>query len=254
MAYPESRPEVVVAVLGPVEVRGAAQPFSRPAARDLVVYLALHRPGARNDVWAAALWPDRAVAASTLHSTASVARRSLGRSASGDDHLPRSGRQLRLAESVGTDLERFTHLSGDPDPARWVEAMRLIRGRPLDGVGLADWAVLDGTQAAVETAVVDLALRGAAHFVDRGLGEEAEWMIRQGLRVTPYDERLYRALLWAAEAKGDRVGLRSAMAELLCVAGEGGAGPGSIHPRTVALYRDLARGEVPAARGDLIRL
>ena len=46
-------------------------------------------------------------------------------------------------------------------------------------------------------------------------------MIRRGLRVSPYDERLYRALLRAAEAMGNRVGMRSAMAELLRVAADG---------------------------------
>jgi hypothetical protein len=115
--------------------------------------------------------------------------------------------------------------------------------------------------------VLDTALKGAEHFLHLGRGEEAEWMIRRGLQVNPYDERLYRALLRAAEAMGNRVGLRSTMAELLCVAAEGrgpsrGPGPGagsgsghsSLHPRTVALFQELARGETPAARGDPSRL
>jgi DNA-binding SARP family transcriptional activator len=46
-------------------------------------------------------------------------------------------------------------------------------------------------------------------------------VIRRGLRVSPYDERLYRALLRAAEVMGNRVGLRSAMEELLRVAADG---------------------------------
>src|SRR3984957_8635306 len=96
-----------VAVLGPVEIRGAAQPFCRASSKELVVYLAFHRQGARNDDWATALWTDRCVAPSTLHSTASVARRALGRSGSGAEHLPRGGRRLRLADSVGTDVDRF---------------------------------------------------------------------------------------------------------------------------------------------------
>ena len=263
----EIRPEVEVAVLGPVEIRGAAQPFSRSAARELVVYLALHRRGARNDVWAAALWPDRCIAPSTLHSTASVARRSLGQAMSGADHLPRSGRRLRLEDSVGTDVERFVRAASDPDPARWKEALGLVRGRLFDGLCLSDWAVLDGTHAELESMVVDTALKGAEHFLRRGLGGDAEWMIRRGLRVSPYDERLYRALLWAAEAKGNRMGLRSTMAELLRVAADGG-GPAqgaqggfdnrgahsSLHPQTVALYRELAQGQVPAAGRDPVRL
>jgi DNA-binding SARP family transcriptional activator len=261
------RVEVEIAVLGPVEIRGAARPFLRTSAKELVVYLAFHRQGVRNDVWASALWTGRCIAPSTLHSTASVARRALGPSKEGGDHLPRRGRLLQLGDAVGTDADRFARAAADPDPDRWKEALSLVRGRLFDGLSLADWAVLDGTQAYLESMVVDTALRGARHFLRRGCGEEAEWMIRRGLRVNPYDERLYRALLRATEAMGNRIGLRSTMEELLCLAGEGGArpdrggtgtssgfGPANIHPQTMALFRELARGEFPAARGDPSRL
>ena len=256
-----------MAVLGPVEVRGAAQPFRRAAARELVVYLAFHRQGVRSDVWAAALWADRSVAQSTLHSTSSVARRSLGRSESGMDHLPRRGRLLRLEDTVGTDVERFARAAAAPDPECWMEALRLVRGRAFDGLELCDWAVLDGTQAQIESMVVATALKAAAHYLRRGRGEEAEWGIRQGLRVSPYDERLYRALLRATEVMGNRVGLRTAMEEILRVAGDGdplcrAAGPGTLseagraflHPQTMSLFRELARGGIPAAGGDPSRL
>jgi DNA-binding SARP family transcriptional activator len=260
-------PEIDVAVLGPLEIRGAAQPFRRSAARELVVYLAFHRQGVRTDVWAAALWTDRRIAPSTLHSTSSVARRSLGRSESGTDHLPRRGPLLRLESSVGTDVERFARASATPDPQRWMDALGLVRGRLFDGLGLCDWAVLDGTQAETESMVVDTALKAAAHFLRRGRGEEAAWAIRRGLRVSPYDERLYRALLRATEVMGNRVGLRTAMEELLRVAADGdplcrSGGPGTLsesghsflHPQTVTLFRELARGAVPAAGGDPSRL
>jgi DNA-binding SARP family transcriptional activator len=260
-------PEVEVAVLGPVEVRGTAQPFQRSSARELVVYLAFHRQGARSDVWSTALWADRSIAPSTLHSTASAARRSLGRSQKGIDHLPRRGRVLRLEDSVGSDVERFARAAAETDPASWKVALSLVRGRLFDGLGLCDWAVLDGTEAQVESLVVDTALKAAHYFLERGCGEEAEWMIRRGLRVSPYDERLYRALFWAAEVMGNRIGLRSAMDELLCVAAEGrapkrrrfsggknGLEHSSIHPKTVELFFELARGDADAARGDLSRL
>lgn len=266
-ASPSGDPEVEVAVLGPVEVRGAAQGFCRSSARELVVYLAFHRQGVRNDVWGAALWADRSVAPSTLHSTASVARRALGRSRNGAEHLPRSGRRLRLGDTVGTDVERFARNAAHPDPDYWKRALALVRGRLFDGLCLTDWAVLEGTQAEVESMVVETALRGAEHFLALGRGEDAEWMIRRALRVSPYDERLYRGLLRAAEVLGNRVGMRSAMAELLRVAADGGS-PGhgapngffgrvaqsSIHPETMSLFRDLALGQAPAAGGSAARL
>jgi DNA-binding SARP family transcriptional activator len=260
-------PEVEVAVLGPVEIRGAARPFCRSSSRELVVYLAFHRQGARNDVWATALWTDRCIAASTLHSTASVARRALGRSANGSEHLPRGGRRLRLADTVGTDVEQFVRAAADPGPAGWKNALALVRGRPFDGLQLGDWAVLDGTQAQLESMVVDTALKAAEHFLARGSGEEAAWVIRRGLLANPYDERLYRGLLWATEIMGNRAGLRATMEELLCLATDGSGrapGPGagtagyvgasSVHPETMALFWDLSRRKLPATRGDPLRL
>src|SRR6516165_3837852 len=99
--------DVDVAVLGPVVVRGAARPFRRSAALELVVYLSLHRRPVAYTEWPVAIWPDRAVSLATVHSTASDARRALGRSADGTWQLPREGGHLRLAESVTTDVERF---------------------------------------------------------------------------------------------------------------------------------------------------
>jgi DNA-binding SARP family transcriptional activator len=245
-------PEVEVAVLGPVEIRGAAHTFSRRAAAELVVYLALHPSGATNEVWSAALWPDRTVASSTLHSTASVARRALGRSGDGADHLTRRRGRLCLSESVGSDVDRFAAAASTSDPSRWKDALTLVRGRLFDGLALSDWSVLDGTAAELEAMVVQAALRGAEAALALGSADEAEWMIRRGLRASPYDERLYRGLLQAIEAQGNRLALRSAMAELLCLASNGDGS--TIHPRTVALYRELAHSGVPEAKGDLVRL
>jgi DNA-binding SARP family transcriptional activator len=260
-------PEVHVGILGPVEIWGAAEPFRRSAARELVVYLACHRRGARSDVWSAALWMDRCVASSTVHSTVSVARRALGRTREGVDHLPRSGRVLRLAETVGSDVEQFAAAAASPHPHRWKEALGLIRGRLFDGLSLCDWAVLDGTAAQIESMVVETALQAAEHYLSIGAGEEAQWMIRRGLRISPYDERLYRALLRSTEGAGNRVGLRSAMSEILLIASDGdrglrGAPPGTagdpwssiIHPKTIDLYWELTRGASPAARGHPSRL
>jgi DNA-binding SARP family transcriptional activator len=174
---------------------------------------------------------------------------------------------LRLSNSVATDVDRFADAAEGPDPDRWKDALALVRGRPFEGLDLADWAVLDGTQARLETMVVDTALKAAEHFLHLGRGEEAEWSIRRGLRANPYDERLYRGLLWAKESMGNRAGMWSTMAELRCLASDGGdrsgaPGPGTeglmaqscVHPATVALFRELSQRESPAARGEPSRL
>jgi DNA-binding SARP family transcriptional activator len=256
---------VEVAVLGPVTVRGAAQPFHRSAALDLVVYLAFHRGGVRHAEWALAMWPDRPVSLPTVHSTSSDARRALGRAADGTALLPR-GTELRLGESVTTDVERFASLAASDEPHQLLRAMGLVRGPLFAGLRRVDWAVFDGTQSDVEALVVRNALRGADAFVGRGQGAQAEWMVRRALIVSPYDERLYRALLRATAAQGNRVGLRSTMAQLRTLAGEAerprprtpeprldGVTADCLHPQTTGLYRDLLGG-LPADGGHPARL
>ena len=256
-----TRDGVEVDVLGPVVVGGAAGPFHRSAARELVVYLAFHRGGVRHAEWSLAIWPERPVSLATAHSTSSDARRALGRDAAGRPHLPR-GVDLRLGDSVTTDVERFASLAAADDPQRLLGAMDLIRGPLFAGLRRIDWAVFDGTQSEIEAMVVRTALRGADAFVRRGCGDQAESMIRRALQVSPYDERLYRALLVATAAQGNRVRLHAAMAQLLTLAGEASCPPARtpvqapadcLHPATTDLYRDLLLG-LPAAGGHLARL
>jgi DNA-binding SARP family transcriptional activator len=252
---------VEVAVLGPVVVHGAAAPFHRSAARELVVYLSFHRHGVRHGEWSLALWPERPVSLSTAHSTSSDARRALGRDVAGRPHLPR-GVELRLGDSVTTDVERFASLATADDPDRLLGAMHLIRGPLFGGLRRTDWAVFDGTQPDIEDMVVGTALRGADALVELGRGDEASWVVRQALHVSPYDERLYRALLVATAAQDNRVGLHAAMAQLRTLAGEGSCLPArtvghaamdGLHPATTALFRDLLHRSA-AAGGHPARL
>ncbi len=142
----------------------------------------------------------------------------------------------------------------------------MVRGPLFAGLRRVDWAVFDGTQSDVEALVVRTALRGADAFVGRGQGAEAEWMVRQALIVSPYDERLYRALLRATAAQGNRVGLRiddgpathPGRGGGAATSPDAGAAPGRppadcLHPQTTGLYRDLLDG-LPAAGGHPARL
>jgi DNA-binding SARP family transcriptional activator len=254
-----TRHDVEVAVLGEAEVRGAPEPFRRAASRELVVFLGFHRQGVRHGDWALALWPNRAVTQATVHSTASDARRALGRAADGALRLP-CGPQVRLHRSVGTDVDRFATLA---DSGEWVQAARLLRGPVFGGLRNSDWAVFDGTRAHVEALVVEAVLLGADRLLRSRRPADAEWVVRRGLVVSPYDERLYRALLLALAAQGNRVRLRGAMADLLTVAADAPlpAPPrrrsdeemGLLHPETTALYQELLGGQ-PATGGAPARL
>jgi DNA-binding SARP family transcriptional activator len=233
--------EVEVAVLGPVEIRGAARGFTRAWAKELVVYLAMHPGGAANETWATALWPDRLMAPSSLHSTASVARRSLGTAQNGSDHLPRSHGRLALAPTVGTDWARFQAMASSDDLECWCAALSMVRGRPFEGMRSTDWSILDGTAPAIESAVVDLSGRLAGARLRAGDPRGAEWSARRGLLVSPYDERLYRMLLWAADAAGNPGGVEAVMADLVRVVADEVEPIESVHPSTLALYRSLSR-------------
>jgi DNA-binding SARP family transcriptional activator len=253
------RPGVEVAVLGPVSVRGTMQPFHRAASLDLVVYLAFHRRRVSHADWASALWPDRPVSAATVHSTASDARRALGRSAGGALLLPR-GTRLLLHHSVTTDVDRFSELLRRGDLDSLLAAFRLVRGPVFTGLRRLDWTVFEGTRAGVEAMVADAALVGADALVGGARAAAAEWVVRRGLLVSPFDERLYRALLRVTAARANRVGLRAAMEDLLTLAGaEPAARPAlatrlsCLDPETAALYRGLLDG-TPAAGGLPARL
>ncbi len=240
-----------VSVLGSVELHGAARPFRRPWALELVTYLAAHREGAGTEQWVAALWPDREMAAPTVHSVSSEARRALGCSRLGFDHLPRAHGRLRLGDTVGTDWSRFGELSRRDDPGSWRRALRLVRGRPFAGLRTPDWPVLDGFQAEIETSIADLAERAALADLRAGNGRGAVDLLRMALRGCA-DERLYRLLLRALDAVGDRLGLERVMEELAYRSGSLDSGParrraqeryqGTVHRQTLDLYRELSIG------------
>ena len=248
-------PEVVVRVLGPVDVVGAARPFRRAWCLDLVAYLALHPSGARADAWMTALWPDRVPPDATRFSTISDARRALGRASDGSDHLPRSVGRLELATTVTTDWAHFRSLSAVRGPgatAAWDAALDLVRGPLLGGLRSIDWAVLEGLAAELEGEIVQLALDLAEHHLARRDGRGAERALRRGLHASPYDERLYRLLFLAADCQGNPAGVESAMRELIgLVSGEpcrhshtscGALDPARwVHPETLAVYESVSR-------------
>ena len=232
--------EIEVRVLGPVEVVGG-KPFTRAWALELVVYLVMHESGASTDQWSTALWPDRLMAPASLHSTASSARRSLGTSIKGEDHLPRSHGRLALAKTVTSDWAQFRHLAASDDPEQLAQALRLIRGRPFLGLRSTDWVLLEGFMADIEGTVVDAACRLAEHALQQGDPTGAETAARCGLKVSEFDERLYRLLLRAADAAGNPAGVESTMRELVRLVADEVEPYDAVHPDTLELYKQLSR-------------
>ena len=249
-------PPVLVRVLGPVQVDGAARPFTRASALDLVVYLALHPRGTTTAQWATALWPERAMAPATVHSTSSAARRSLGADADGVDHLPHRHGRLVLGPMVGTDLDvvEVALQRGDLELQR--AALRYLRGRPFDGLRREEWVIGEGHQARAEAAVANLVGTFAGALLRAGDALGALDALRRGIEACPYDEALWRLRLLATQRTGSQLGLDQVMAELAAVlqlpSWRGSEGPqavrATVHPATWATYERLRQSQ-PAPGG-----
>ena len=234
---------IEVAVLGNVQVTGAPETFNkRRRLTELVAFLAMHPEGATTDSFATALWPERRVPMQTLANRLSETRRALGPASDGRPRLRKQGKRHLIVET-GTDWDRFRELSSEGSGAdSWRRALALVRGRPFDGLDRGEWAQLEGLVAAIEATVVDLACRLGDHSMGNGKPDLAHWAARQGLLVSPWDERLYRLQMRAADALGNRGGVDAALRSLsLALELEGDPLLG-IHPETSALYRSLTSG------------
>lgn len=233
-------PPVEVAVLGQIEVRGASGSLERrPKLTELIVYLAMHPEGASSTTWQSALWPDRRVPAQTVANRLSEARRLLGMQLDGHPRLRRNVERHRLA-GVVTDWERFRVLADrNREPDAWRAAMELVRGRPFDDLQQGHWTVFEGFQGEIEQAITDCALRYGEERLAAGDPDAATWAGQRAIRACPYDERLHRLLMRAADAVGNRAGVEAVFRNLVVILEIEGDTLGGVHPETAALYERL---------------
>jgi hypothetical protein len=158
-----------------------------------------------------------------------------------------------LADTVSSDWHLFQKYADDDDPSSWVRALELIRGRPFENLKCSDWPIMEGILHGIERVVGALAVRVSGYLMGRGNADAAIWAARQGLRACPYDERLYRSLLEAADHEGNSMAVESVMDELLfLVIARKALGSlcqrerrlevidSSVHPLTSSLYRRLS--------------
>jgi DNA-binding SARP family transcriptional activator len=233
-------PPIEVAILGPIEVRGAPGSLDkRPKLTELIVYLAMHPEGATTTTWQNALWPDRRVPPQTVANRLSEARRLLGMELDGTPRLRRSVERHRLA-GVTTDWERFCVLAdANRDHTSWRYALELVRGRPFDDLQEGQWTVFEGFCGEIEAAIIDCALRYGEDRLIAGDPGATAWAGQRALRASPYDERLHRLLMRAADASGNRSGVDAIYRNLRIIIDIEGDGICSVHPETTALYEQL---------------
>ncbi len=245
----EEEPEVEVRVLGKVEI-GGIERVERGKSEELIVFLALHPDGVDGDQLSEALWPGRPPAKGTLNTTTAVARAYLGMTPDNEPRLPHARNGIyRLDPSVGLDWSRFQTLaergyavgSDGADDLR--RALELVRGRPFQGAKPRSygWAQLDEVPV-MESSIVDAADHLAGLLLQAGDHAGCQWAARRGLSTAPYDERLYRKLMLAADAAGNPSGVEAIMDELLLRLDEENLEPyDTLHEETRALYERLTR-------------
>ena len=236
---PRLRSEVGLAVLGPVGLIGLDYPLERhPKLTELVVYLALHRGGATSKSWTAALWPDRRIPGQTVANRLSEARRILGFATDGRPRLRRHGDRHHLVE-FGSDWQEFQQLASSDDPVHWKEALSLVRGRPFEDLAQGQWVVFEGYLAEAERTISGLGIRLANWALDAGDTELCTWAAHQAIRANPFDERLHRLVMLAADAAGNRAGVEETFRQLAVVLEIEGDPLVGVHPETARLYARL---------------
>jgi DNA-binding SARP family transcriptional activator len=242
-------PEVDVRVLGEIEIAGVDR-IDRGKSEELIVYLALHPQGVDADQLTEALWPGRPPARGTFNTTVAVARTALGGGEDGSPRLPHAHNGVyRLDPSIGLDWTRFQALAargfaaGEDGAEDLRDALELVRGRPFEGARprTYGWAELDEAPAMAST-IVDVADRLADLCLREGDHSGAAWAARRGLATAPYDERLYRRLMLAADQAGNPAGVEAVMDELLRRLDDDELEPyDSLHTTTRELYERLRR-------------
>jgi DNA-binding SARP family transcriptional activator len=198
-------------VLGPVELQGATRTPTRTGLH-LLTYLALHRRGVDADRLATALWPDRSVTPGALRNRVGEARASVGGRIS-------EGPNRRLSPEVSSDWELFQQLAVGDTSSRQ-QALRLVRGRPFDGLPDAEWLDLEGFRTEIEAQIIECAVRTATDLLAAGAAMDAFHASRAGLHANPYEERLFRLAMEAAKRQGSTGLLRTLARELHVVLGE----------------------------------
>ncbi|MBW8803418.1 MAG: hypothetical protein JF587_06105 [Catenulisporales bacterium] len=247
-------PTVSVRVLGDLEVTGAYGELDAdrvgPVAEALT-FLMLHRDGVHPRVLTSALFPRGAandVADQVLHRLGTW----LGVAPDGSANLVTlpDGR-LTVSASVRSDWEMFQNLRAladlDPryqDPTNrdqlLGQALGLVRGPLLAHreTGRYGWLAYESVETEVPALVADTAVELCDLRLSLGNAEGAIDAVRSGMRGSPADEELWRALLRATHATGDQQRLREVVEtvqkQTKAVHGERG-----LHPKTEALVDEL---------------
>ena len=239
------RPAADIRVLGRIEVDapGPIDETRRDICAEVLVYLATHPGGAHPTVLSGAVWP-RGVTAGVRDATIAMASDWLGRDSRGRPNLYHDERgRLRLGSEVRVDLQHFRFLlwrsAAEPgsEAAYLSHALELVQGPLLSGRprGRYSWLATDELEYDTTARVVDAAHRLAEIRFAESDARGAIQAARAGLRLASDDESLWRDLLRATDATGDRTAVHAVLDEL-----RGRLDFDLLQPETEALIDELA--------------
>lgn len=234
-----------VGVLGVLSIQGAGALADERAdlATELVAYLALHPEGVHPTVLAGALWP-RGVTADVRDATIERTRSWLGTAVDGS-HVLRADADGRLSLYDGVvcdwDCARTLFLRSRRAGSQREEVellrrgLQLARGQAFSAVapGRYGWVAQEDVRRTVTRVVVDAALR----LVDLLSAEDpagAAQAAQAGLRVSPGDQRLWRALIRARYDESGVAGVQQTLTEMA-----DGIGSAPLEAETEALVNEL---------------
>ncbi|MFL6114611.1 MAG: BTAD domain-containing putative transcriptional regulator [Catenulispora sp.] len=247
-------PTVSVRLLGDLEVTGAygeLDPDRVGPVAEALTFLMLHRDGVHPRVLTSALFPRGAaneVADQVLHRLGTW----LGVAPDGSANLVTlpDGR-LTVSASVRSDWEMFQNLRAladlDPryqDPTNrdqlLGQALGLVRGPLLAHreTGRYGWLAYESVETEVPALVADTAVELCDLRLSLSNAEGAIDAVRSGMRGSPADEELWRALLRATHATGDQQRLREVV-ETVQKQTKAVHGQRGLHPKTEALVDEL---------------
>jgi len=241
--HPCTGPRVLF--LGPVDIdqaTGPVEPSKRASLTELAAYLALN-PGRSHEAIDAAIWPGKPVTLAARNTAVSKLRRWLGKTATGEDHLPRYQASVgyTLADTVTSDWQQWQQLlpegpTGAPTAALEA-ALGLVRGTPIGEVKARRYAWAEQTRQKMIAAIVDASYELARRRLMEGRWRDAIQAAVVGLTVEPGLERLARIRILAAHSAGNQAEEEKAIAQLLGVAEDLG---GDLEEQTEKLLADLA--------------
>jgi DNA-binding SARP family transcriptional activator len=244
----------VVLVLGSVGLEhaaGSVEPSKRNRLLEYAAFLALH-PGASHTAIDDAIWPSRPAGDNfnTRNTATSKLRAWLGKSPAGEDYLPRhQGGGSGLHEAVTTDWGTWTGLLAggvlSAPTERLEAALRLVRGRPFDGVHPRRYGWAEPVRQRMISEIVDASYELARRRLMEGRWRAAEAAVVTGLAIEPAQERLWRMRILAAHESRDPAAEQEAIERMLAITDDLG---GDLEPRTTELLNQLrpARGVAPS--------